>query len=120
MDVDDAPGVQKCGEASKTRRAKARAVTDPAREAAIQKRADAMPPSTQRNYLRATRGEASPRSAIKAFCLECVGWERDAVAECTGFACPLWAYRPSRRDRGSNDNGIGCQRAVAPGDGRER
>ena len=37
---------------------------------------------------------ASPRSAIKAQCLQCVGYIRDDVTHCTGFACPLWAYSP--------------------------
>ena len=39
-------------------------------------------------------GTASPRSAIKAQCLHCVGYIRDDVTHCTGFTCPLWAYRP--------------------------
>ena len=37
---------------------------------------------------------ASPRSAIKAQCLICVGYDRVAVTHCTGHSCPLWAYRP--------------------------
>jgi hypothetical protein len=32
---------------------------------------------------------ASPRQAIKAFCEECVGYDRAAVAACTAYACPL-------------------------------
>jgi hypothetical protein len=36
----------------------------------------------------------SPRRAIKAFCLECVGFDRAAVTGCTAFACPLWNFRP--------------------------
>ena len=39
-------------------------------------------------------GTAAPRSAIKAQCLACVGYERLMVTHCTGFTCPLWAYRP--------------------------
>ena len=27
-------------------------------------------------------------------CLSCVGFQRDAIRDCTGYACPLWAYRP--------------------------
>ena len=42
-------------------------------------------------------GSASPRKAIKAMCLACVGYERQEVAKCTGFSCPLWAYRPYQR-----------------------
>lgn len=43
---------------------------------------------------RAFDGEASPRQAIKAQCLACTGYSRQAVADCTGFSCPLWSYRP--------------------------
>jgi len=65
-----------------------------ARESAIARRLSQMPESSRRTYLKATRGEASPRTAIKAFCCECVGWERKEVTLCTGWACPLWKYRP--------------------------
>ena len=43
---------------------------------------------------KAYNGTAAPRSAIKAQCLACVGYERLMVTHCTGFTCPLWAYRP--------------------------
>ncbi len=43
---------------------------------------------------RALDGTASPRQAIKAFCLHCVGDLRDQITNCTGYACPLYAYRP--------------------------
>ena len=44
--------------------------------------------------LKAFNGTASPRSAIKAQCLQCVGYIRDDVTHCTGYTCALWAYRP--------------------------
>lgn len=47
--------------------------------------------------LKAYEGSASPRSAIKAQCLICVGYKRDEVTHCTGFSCPLWAYRPYQK-----------------------
>ena len=43
---------------------------------------------------RARKGTASPRTAIKAFCLECVVLVRKDVSECTETRCPLWRYRP--------------------------
>jgi len=55
-----------------------------------------MPKACRSTYLRAVGGRW-PKSAIKAFCLECVGWQRAEVARCTALACPLWAYRPFRR-----------------------
>ena len=33
-------------------------------------------------------------SGIKAFCLECVCWEREEVRLCTSPECPLYAVRP--------------------------
>jgi hypothetical protein len=27
-------------------------------------------------------------------CLECVGFDRNAITECTAPACPLWNFRP--------------------------
>jgi hypothetical protein len=57
-----------------------------------------MPKSCRAAYLKATCGKASPRMAIKAFCLECCGWQRKEVRLCTGLACPLWAYRPFAED----------------------
>jgi len=57
-------------------------------------RLESAPISTQGLLARCWAGKASPRSAIKAFCLECVGFDRSAVAECTAYACPLWRYRP--------------------------
>lgn len=44
--------------------------------------------------LRAFEGEASPRQAIKAQCLQCVGYERESITHCTGYSCPLWKLRP--------------------------
>ena len=43
---------------------------------------------------KAYQGTASPRSAIKAQCLICVGYDRGTITHCTGYSCPLWAYRP--------------------------
>lgn len=39
-------------------------------------------------------GTASPRGAIKANCLQCVGYVRDYVRTCRIFECPLYEYRP--------------------------
>ena len=43
---------------------------------------------------RAYDGVASPRAAIRAFCLSCTGDSRNAVRDCTSYACPLREYRP--------------------------
>ena len=49
---------------------------------------------------KAYEGEASPRAAIKAFCLYCTGYDRATVADCTSFACPLHPYRPYQPKKG--------------------
>lgn len=52
------------------------------------------PESVQKSLREAFSGSASPRQAIKAMCLTCTGYERDTIRNCTGYACPLWSYRP--------------------------
>lgn len=39
-------------------------------------------------------GKSSPRDAIKAQCLACTGFDRQAITTCSGYSCPLWLYRP--------------------------
>lgn len=59
----------------------------------IADRLSQMPPTSKGTYLRAMKGN-SPTAAIKAHCMECVGWQREEVRQCTGRACPLFPYRP--------------------------
>jgi hypothetical protein len=42
---------------------------------------------------------ASPRTAIKAKCLDCTHFDRDEVANCTVILCPLHSYRPYQNPR---------------------
>ena len=58
------------------------------------KRIRTAPTRYQGVLARALGGTASPRVAIKAMCLECIGFQRAAVAERTGYVCPLWSQRP--------------------------
>jgi len=37
-------------------------------------------------------------NAIRAFCLQCTGYVRKDIRDCTAPACPLWAYRPYQTD----------------------
>ena len=66
----------------------------------IARRLEGVPETMRRTYLRAVSGKSKP-AAIKAFCAECVGWDRDEVRLCTAPACPLYPYRPfmGRRKR---------------------
>lgn len=52
------------------------------------------PESAKNTLARAFLGDSSPRQAIKAMCLSCVGYDRNSIKNCTGYACPLWSYRP--------------------------
>jgi len=63
-------------------------------EAKRQKRIQSAPESTRNILSRAIYGQATRSGAIKAQCLECVGFDRLAITECQAFACPLWQYRP--------------------------
>jgi hypothetical protein len=64
----------------------------------------------QANYDKAMRGR-SMKAAIKAFCLECVCWQKEEVRLCTSFACPLYNYRPYKNDSKEVDNrtGLGAE-----------
>ena len=65
---------------------------------ACAKRLDAASPMFRPVLESAYSGEASPRKAIKAFCLECVGYDRKAISGCTAPSCPLWLYRPYQNE----------------------
>lgn len=64
------------------------------RQERIYKVVEAAPQSCQNTLRQAFSGSASPRAAIKATCLACVGFDRASVTNCTGYSCPLWMYRP--------------------------
>lgn len=42
--------------------------------------------------------DGDPVAAIQLFCLTCSGFERETVRDCSSHSCPLWAFRPYRRD----------------------
>ena len=54
-------------------------------------------PSKVKLFERVFEGTASPRQAIKAFCLECIGFNHEAIRECTAPACPLFNNRPFQK-----------------------
>ena len=67
---------------------------DTDRRPAVKARIAQMPTTCRLTYLKAATGKGSPRNAIKAFCMECVGWVRPEVTACTATACPLYSFRP--------------------------
>lgn len=66
---------------------------DGARGEAVARRLKAVPKASKRAYLVAVAGR-SRKAGIRAMCMECVGFDRTAVRECSALACALWAYRP--------------------------
>ncbi len=70
------------------------------REERISKAVAESSPLYRNVMVKAYQGTASPRSAIKAQCLNCVGDERVSITHCTGYSCPLWAYRPYQIEGG--------------------
>jgi hypothetical protein len=63
---------------------------------AMERRRARLPTAYRRGFKEACEGTASPREAIKAKCYECVGYQnvKESIGGCTGYGCPLWAYRP--------------------------
>ena len=55
------------------------------------------PESSKLLLTRCWSHKASPRQVLKAFCQECVGFERQAITDCTAYACPIWEYRPYQK-----------------------
>lgn len=47
-------------------------------------------------FQRAFEGK-SLRAAVKANCVDCMGYDAGAVAGCSAVTCPLWLQRPGRR-----------------------
>jgi len=67
----------------------------------IQKRIDDMPESCRGIYQKAMKGK-SKAAGVKAFCLECMGWNRAEVKRCDTVTCPLFPYRPFRSPENIN------------------
>lgn len=53
-----------------------------------------VPKTMQKLYDSTQDGSASAKKAIKMYCFECVGYDRDEVKMCTDPECPLWKHRP--------------------------
>jgi hypothetical protein len=58
----------------------------------IERKANMFPVGQKAGYLRATEGRASPRTAIKIFCVECMGYNMADAKDCVTVECPLFRY----------------------------
>ena len=63
------------------------------RQEKISKRIAQIPKPYRKDYEKAVTG-GSKAAAIKAFCLECVCWQKNEIINCTAVTCPLYAVRP--------------------------
>lgn len=58
-------------------------------------------PEKYRGHVEKLKG-GSLRAAVTLHCLQCVGYQRVEVRDCSSLRCPLWAFRPyqggSRRE----------------------
>ena len=67
-----------------------------ARLLAIARHSESVPSTKRAGFEMAASGQGSPRSAIKAKCNSCVGYEDSTsrIRDCSCHGCPLWAFRP--------------------------
>ena len=73
------------------------------RQEQIDRKLADMPKACRGIYRQAVEGR-SRKAGIKAFCLECTGWNRKEVSNCTALACPLYLLRPYREGSEHSDN----------------
>jgi hypothetical protein len=59
----------------------------------IAAKTERIPSMYRAHYKKATAGK-SRLAAIKSMCLECCGYTRAPITDCTSLGCPLWAFRP--------------------------
>lgn len=71
----------------------------------IRKHRSDIPKIYRRTYDRAMQGK-SHKSAVKAFCLECCGWQKEEVRHCTSLACSLYPYRPYKERQNHTSQGL--------------
>lgn len=74
-----------------------------------------VPPKYRSMYRRALAGR-SRRAAIRAFCLECVGWSAAEVDGCTAPSCPLYRYRTGGLDAPGAMIATGAAQPAGEGD----
>jgi len=63
------------------------------RDQKIARKIKEIPKIYRKIYEKAVINGSKP-AAIKAFCLECVCWQKNEIINCTSFACPLYLVRP--------------------------
>lgn len=52
-----------------------------------------IPPVKQPKVVKTARDKITRAQAIKLFCIECMGFQKSLVKDCSDPACPLWPFR---------------------------
>jgi hypothetical protein len=52
-----------------------------------------LPPLSVPKATKTGRDKITRAQAIKLFCIECMGFQKSLVKDCTDQQCPLWPYR---------------------------
>jgi hypothetical protein len=89
---------------------------DEKRQKLITERRAQIPSKYRAIYDRAVKGKGL-RAAVDAQCLECVYYKSDEVRNCTDLACPLWAVRPYRISRNSQNEDFSSAESENSGKG---
>lgn len=59
-----------------------------------------VPQSLLATYQKSVKSKAA---AIKSFCIECTGYDRKVVRDCSDTGCPLWHHRPYQKKDGKEE-----------------
>jgi hypothetical protein len=51
------------------------------------------PPKKVVKAAKSERDKITRAKAIKLQCIECMGFQKALVKDCTDYACPIWPYR---------------------------
>jgi hypothetical protein len=55
-----------------------------------------LPPLKTTKTIKNSRDKITRAQAIKLFCIECMGFQKSYVKDCTDPACPLWPFRTGK------------------------
>jgi hypothetical protein len=50
-------------------------------------------PGKTPKQIKTERDKVTRSQAIKAFCIECMGYQKSLVKDCPDLGCPLWPFR---------------------------
>jgi hypothetical protein len=56
-----------------------------------------VPTKYRRIYLNVLNGHGGYRNKLVVNCMECVGWDKSGVEECTSMSCPWFRDRPYKK-----------------------